>query len=329
MTYLRARYYHPALGRFLTPDALVPDGLNGQAWNGYAYVYNDVANLVDPSGFDPEPGNWCSVVTLPGCTPNAPSDSGFIQAMARDATPSLTKNVGQTINNAASWWTATPSGGCGASASDENGGFWLGRLGTLGIAKETISFVNQGTVRVQQRIVPFGIGLLSKGWQTIATSTTELAEAKRVQAAITQAGLPSRWLGLRRVDTRVVMQRGIRPASGQFGLVGGIVAGGALDAFLQWANDNGRCLSGQDRVSNALIAGAGGVGSGLMGSLVTGAMMRFVPNNFGWKAAAVVTGTLVGYLADNNGKDGVKSPFGNFTLLPASPIAGWRDASLR
>ncbi|NOK62792.1 MAG: hypothetical protein GFH27_549305n214 [Chloroflexi bacterium AL-W] len=54
LTYLRARYYHPALGRFLTPDALVPDVLNGQAWN--AYVYNDPINWVDPSGYAPWDG---------------------------------------------------------------------------------------------------------------------------------------------------------------------------------------------------------------------------------------------------------------------------------
>ena len=41
LTYLRARYYDPKIGRFLTQDSLIPDLLNGQAWNVYAYVYND------------------------------------------------------------------------------------------------------------------------------------------------------------------------------------------------------------------------------------------------------------------------------------------------
>jgi RHS repeat-associated protein len=41
LTYLRARYYDPKIGRFLTQDSLIPDMLNGQAWNVYAYVYND------------------------------------------------------------------------------------------------------------------------------------------------------------------------------------------------------------------------------------------------------------------------------------------------
>src|SRR5258706_7751985 len=55
LTYLRARDYDPALGRFLTPDAMVPNPANGQAWNAYAYAYNDGVNLVDPSGFAPGP----------------------------------------------------------------------------------------------------------------------------------------------------------------------------------------------------------------------------------------------------------------------------------
>lgn len=41
LTYLRARYYQPELGRFLTPDSLIPDITNGQSLNAYAYVYND------------------------------------------------------------------------------------------------------------------------------------------------------------------------------------------------------------------------------------------------------------------------------------------------
>ncbi len=42
---LRARAYQPALGRFLTPDSLVPDATDGQAWNRFAYTANDPATL--------------------------------------------------------------------------------------------------------------------------------------------------------------------------------------------------------------------------------------------------------------------------------------------
>ncbi|MDH7475713.1 MAG: RHS repeat-associated core domain-containing protein [Anaerolineae bacterium] len=48
-----ARWYDPALGRFVSPDTIVPDSLNPQAWNRFSYVYNNPASYVDPSGHVP------------------------------------------------------------------------------------------------------------------------------------------------------------------------------------------------------------------------------------------------------------------------------------
>ena len=45
-----ARFYSPALGRFLSADTLVPDGKNPQAWNRYAYVVNSPLKYNDPTG---------------------------------------------------------------------------------------------------------------------------------------------------------------------------------------------------------------------------------------------------------------------------------------
>ena len=50
---MNARYYLPHLGRFASPDTLVPDPANPQAFNRYAYAYNDPVNLIDPTGHDP------------------------------------------------------------------------------------------------------------------------------------------------------------------------------------------------------------------------------------------------------------------------------------
>ncbi len=49
-TYLRARYYDPALGRFISKDSF--DGVKNdpQTLNGYAYVGNNPVNQADPSG---------------------------------------------------------------------------------------------------------------------------------------------------------------------------------------------------------------------------------------------------------------------------------------
>jgi RHS repeat-associated protein len=47
--YYRARYYDPAVGRFLTPD---PSGLAAGDTNLYRYVGNNPTSLVDPSGLE-------------------------------------------------------------------------------------------------------------------------------------------------------------------------------------------------------------------------------------------------------------------------------------
>ncbi|NIX77363.1 RHS repeat-associated core domain-containing protein [Microvirga terricola] len=51
LIYLNARYYDPALGRFISPDTLDPTK-PGVGTNRYAYSFNDPVNLSDRSGND-------------------------------------------------------------------------------------------------------------------------------------------------------------------------------------------------------------------------------------------------------------------------------------
>ena len=48
--YLRARYYDPSIGRFLSRDDIPGTAINPQTQNRYPYVLNNPANLLDPSG---------------------------------------------------------------------------------------------------------------------------------------------------------------------------------------------------------------------------------------------------------------------------------------
>lgn len=48
--YYGARYYDPAIGRFISPDTVVPDFRNPQALNRYSYVVNNPLRYTDPTG---------------------------------------------------------------------------------------------------------------------------------------------------------------------------------------------------------------------------------------------------------------------------------------
>lgn len=50
MIYLQGRYYLPELGRFVSPDPIVPDLKDPQAWNRYTYARNNPLLFVDPTG---------------------------------------------------------------------------------------------------------------------------------------------------------------------------------------------------------------------------------------------------------------------------------------
>ncbi len=51
LVHLNGRVYDPLVGRMMSADPMVPDPLNGQAWNRYAYVINNPLAFTDPSGY--------------------------------------------------------------------------------------------------------------------------------------------------------------------------------------------------------------------------------------------------------------------------------------
>jgi RHS repeat-associated protein len=65
--FLRARYYDPSLGRFLTRDSFPGFDLWPQTLNRYVYVRNNPATLTDRTGhcFDDDPLAWPCAPPLP------------------------------------------------------------------------------------------------------------------------------------------------------------------------------------------------------------------------------------------------------------------------
>jgi RHS repeat-associated protein len=55
--FYNARYYDPALGRFVSADTIVPSPGDPQSLNRYSYVLNSPLNYRDPSGHAVDPGS--------------------------------------------------------------------------------------------------------------------------------------------------------------------------------------------------------------------------------------------------------------------------------
>ncbi len=56
---MNARIYDPIIGRFLSPDALIPSPTDLQSYNRYSYVRNNPLSFTDPSGHVRVPGGGC------------------------------------------------------------------------------------------------------------------------------------------------------------------------------------------------------------------------------------------------------------------------------
>jgi RHS repeat-associated protein len=73
LLYMRARYYHPRIGRFLNAD---PIGFAG-GMNWYAYASNNPLMLIDPSGFEPGTSNGIGQAIYQGALDFQKGITGF------------------------------------------------------------------------------------------------------------------------------------------------------------------------------------------------------------------------------------------------------------
>lgn len=75
-TYLRARYYSPGVGRFLTRDTWAGDANVPMSYNAWLYTYANPINLMDPSGKYPA---FCDNIPsdMWGKIPECSEDRGF------------------------------------------------------------------------------------------------------------------------------------------------------------------------------------------------------------------------------------------------------------
>ena len=89
LVHLRARYYAPSQGRFLTADAWPGDELRPQTLNGWGYVEGNPINRVDPSGYQ----TLCIPLSSGYCQPVDPSVTGAILSGVSAAVVTVTSAV--------------------------------------------------------------------------------------------------------------------------------------------------------------------------------------------------------------------------------------------
>jgi RHS repeat-associated protein len=77
LLYLRARYYQPGTGRFITRDPWVGDRLRPGTLNGYLYVVNNPVSFVDPNGHQ-------GCLPTYGCRPLDAERMGDAERLQRD-----------------------------------------------------------------------------------------------------------------------------------------------------------------------------------------------------------------------------------------------------
>ena len=70
LMYYGARFYDPALGRFLSPDTIVPQPGNPQSLNRYAYAANNPLRYTDPTGHvnREDEGGGGAIGVIPGAS---------------------------------------------------------------------------------------------------------------------------------------------------------------------------------------------------------------------------------------------------------------------
>jgi RHS repeat-associated protein len=96
------RYYDPTLKRFLTPDPVVTNPANPQAWNPYSYVNNNPVNNTDPTGYASQTTNCGDGQP---CAPGTEDDhQGQPQGTASDIIVGLDGHI-WTRGNDGAWYT--------------------------------------------------------------------------------------------------------------------------------------------------------------------------------------------------------------------------------
>lgn len=296
LTYLRARYYNPALGRFLTPDSLIPDVTNGQALNAYAYVYNDPINLVDPSG---NIGIWpvmpTSIIKFSAQKgldfldwwDSKPEDCDCNQNPSYIVDVTKVLGIGANYLSQVAWGKATTPAKMVASTVA------MYKRAPVPSAYRTLSNVGYRVVGIQHNVDVTG---WYKGGAGYTSKLLDGSSGKGAALLHSNSGKKALYLRDMKVDT----------SPGMTGFAGSIVGAGLIDSLFQLLGDwaSNLCLSPEQYALRMLIALEFGLLAGVFGAAAGVAAVVYAGAS---AVAAAGVSIGVGYFAsqwlDNLKKD--------------------------
>jgi RHS repeat-associated protein len=122
---MKGRIYDPHLTRFLSVDPVTGDPLNEQAYNGYAYVYNNPLRYVDPTGLEADSDCVYGPIYVEGNAPGndqsgstgAPTDATEGEAGEGEVAP----NSDGPLGGGDPWGSDTPNADPAPDSADDNG----------------------------------------------------------------------------------------------------------------------------------------------------------------------------------------------------------------
>jgi RHS repeat-associated protein len=115
LIHLQARYYLPSIGRFLSPDPIVP-AIGSAGLNRYSYAANDPVNYADPSGLMPLGGIQGEL------TPDTAQKASRAIARVHDSVPMFGSLLGMS-------WRASPF----YLVMERDAGSWARNFGTSAV----------------------------------------------------------------------------------------------------------------------------------------------------------------------------------------------------
>ncbi|NMB98758.1 MAG: RHS repeat-associated core domain-containing protein [Thermoanaerobaculaceae bacterium] len=127
LIYMQARYYNPTIGRFITPDNVLPSPTDSLSYDRYAYTRNNPINLIDPTGTFAWAAFWAFVAigALTGGFVAAINHGNILLGVVTGAISGALTALGAPLGSAGQWSYIAVTQSVNVALHATSGGRWL------------------------------------------------------------------------------------------------------------------------------------------------------------------------------------------------------------